>query len=157
MLKKTEKINTSKENVKEINLTELWQQGELEEGFYYIRNQQGVEIDFYNTSCFKPFFTANDDEDIEEVLAEVPSYREYLESEAHCVTYKEENERLKEKLDKWEKKNAKLHKKLYIAVKALKYYVTDRIKETEDSGIWGDAISQPAKETLKQIEELDND
>lgn len=34
-------------------------------------------------------------DNVEEVLAPVPSYEEYLESEAHCAVYNEENKRLK--------------------------------------------------------------
>jgi hypothetical protein len=80
------------------DLTEAWKNGELEEGAYYVKLESG-KIDIY-------FMVYDDDcDEIVEVLAPVPSYKEWLENESHCAVYsdinkwlKEENEKLKELL-----------------------------------------------------------
>ena len=62
-------------------LTKKWQNGELEEGFYYVKNKHcsGVEIDYYHVlhSGIK-YWDGCDDEDIEEVLASIPSYDQFV-------------------------------------------------------------------------------
>lgn len=59
------------------NLTDLFKQGNLPEGYYYIKNTTGIEIDYYNRNYESPYFTCNDKEDIIEILAEVPSYEDF--------------------------------------------------------------------------------
>lgn len=63
-------------------LTEQWKNGELEEDFYYVKNKSylGVEIDYYPVlhGGIK-YWSGCDDEDIEEVLAPVPFYDQFVE------------------------------------------------------------------------------
>lgn len=61
------------------DLTEKWKAGELEEGYYYIKVNKTlsyVEIDYYHIFGGTRYWNGNDDEDVEEVLAPVPSYEE---------------------------------------------------------------------------------
>ena len=96
-LNKTENFNTSEGNVKEdnISLTEKLKKGELEAGWYYVLLLSNEEyITFIDGK-----WVVDDrliEADIKEVLAPVPSYEEYLESEAHCAVYSEYNKSLKE-------------------------------------------------------------
>ena len=91
-----------------MTLTDKWRNGELEQGYYYTR---------YTPSVGKPFVEIElrsylidlakiRDADTVEVLAPVPSYDEYLESESHCAVYsiankslEKENQQLRELLE----------------------------------------------------------
>ena len=57
------------------NLTELWKKGELPEGDYYIKRRNGSTL--YDNIDSSGVWRNSIDEDIVEVLAEVPSYEEY--------------------------------------------------------------------------------
>lgn len=64
-----------------MTLTEQWKKGELKEGWYYIRNK-AHSIKFNQMAFFMVFgevsyWTNCKDEDVEEVLAPVPSYEEW--------------------------------------------------------------------------------
>lgn len=56
------------------NLTEQWKKGELPCGWYYIKIADIVFIDFFEGKVWKN----KKDEYIDEVLAEVLSYEEYI-------------------------------------------------------------------------------
>ena len=96
------------------DLTEKWKKGELPRGWYYVvLDNKETNIAFCKdlfTNCgrkLKRDFAIND---ITEVLAPVPTYQEYLESEAHCAVYSEENKRLKEDVERYASECAKLRK-----------------------------------------------
>lgn len=75
------------------DLTEKWKTGELEEGYYYIKvnkNLSYVEVDYYHIFGETKYWSGNDDENISEVIAPVPTYEE-------LQSLKEENARLKER------------------------------------------------------------
>ena len=78
------------------DLTEQWKAGELPSGYYYIivKKEFSNRIDFYNSSA--TIWSYNSNDVIKQVLAPVPSYQEYLESESHCAVYSEVNKSLKE-------------------------------------------------------------
>lgn len=91
------------------DLTEQWKKGELHSGWYYVQLQEGVYVDgkksiimdYYTEFCDfmkHPYL-------IEEVLAPVPSYEEFLsltyakeEDEKIIAEYEQENDKLKEVL-----------------------------------------------------------
>lgn len=75
------------------DLTEKWRKGELEDGDYYIKTDDEIYPDYYDGGSG---FIKTYDYVIEKILAPVPTYQEYLDSEAHCAVYSEENKRLKE-------------------------------------------------------------
>lgn len=75
------------------NLTEQYKKGELPEGDYYLDIGSDTIIDYW--VCNHWNWTEYDSR-IKEVLAPVPSYDEYLESESHCAVYSELNKCLKE-------------------------------------------------------------
>ena len=79
-----------------MTLTEQWKNGELPDGYYYIivKKEFSNRIDFYNSSA--TIWSYNSNDVIKQVLAPVPSYQEYLESESHCAVYSEVNKSLKE-------------------------------------------------------------
>lgn len=90
-------------------LTELWKKGELEQGWYYVKNEFGSIFvseyskgyDHINERIEKDFFT--EVSDITEVLAPVPSFNEWQQMKAFCEEFNalevaEENQRLKELL-----------------------------------------------------------
>lgn len=66
-----------------MTLTEQWKKGELPEGYYYIRNKAHSvkfdEIDYYMVYGENRYWHGCEDEDIEEVLAPVPSFDEWKE------------------------------------------------------------------------------
>ena len=70
------------------DLNEEWKAGELEDGDYYIKTS-GVIIPMYFDGHY---FEGADDEDIQEVLAPVPSYEEWQAKD-------KENQKLKERND----------------------------------------------------------
>ena len=83
------------------NLTEQWKKGELDEGFYYLKDNQYIFIDYFNGVSFEETC----DFEIKEVLAPVPSYEEWQQMKAFCEEFNalevaEENQKLKELLDK---------------------------------------------------------
>ena len=100
------------------DLTEQWKKGELPSGWYYVQLQEGVYadnvksiiMDYYTEFCDfmkHPYL-------IEQVLAPVPSYEEYLsltyakeEDEKIIAEYEAENEELKEILERHKKATAK--------------------------------------------------
>ena len=79
-------------------LTEKLRDGELEEGFYYVKYKDylGAEIDYYHVlhSGIK-YWSGCEDEDVEEILDTVPSYFEYAKLYVENRDLKEENENLK--------------------------------------------------------------
>lgn len=80
------------------NLTEKWKKGELPEEWYYIKLIPDFEytddIVFYTGECFH-FYSG---EDIEQVLAPVPSYEEWKKAYECVVSENEEITTLKELL-----------------------------------------------------------
>lgn len=72
------------------DLTEQWKNGELPDGMYYMENTSGI-IGIVGHSKVFPCYN------VKQILAPVPSYQEYLESESHCAVYSEVNKSLKEK------------------------------------------------------------
>lgn len=65
------------------NLTEQWKKGELERGYYYVKNEFGnifpsdysEDYDYVGDTVIKDFFT--EVSEIKEVLEPVPSYEEW--------------------------------------------------------------------------------
>lgn len=55
------------------NLTELWKKGGLEEGYYYLKDNEYTFIDQFNGVSFEETC----DFEIKEVLAPVPSFNEW--------------------------------------------------------------------------------
>lgn len=88
-----------------MTLTEQWKKGELD-GEYYIKTTNGeiYIVEFQNSisvkrkklSNVKSFKGYIYKKTVKEVLAPVPSYEEYLESESHCSVYSDVNKSLKE-------------------------------------------------------------
>lgn len=87
-------------------LTEQWRNGTLEIGWYFIRIKDGRCVKDYFKKDFEVFFDAY----IEEVLAKVPTYEEWVK-EGTWYTEKSHNELLK-KIEALEKENAELLEKL---------------------------------------------
>lgn len=82
------------------NLTEQYRKGELPDGYYYVK----IGTDFVVIDCYADTWDYLVDEQIEEVISEVPSYQEYLEMEGHCGAYSTANQVLKDenaRLKKW--------------------------------------------------------
>lgn len=79
-----------------MTLTDKWKKGELPDGFYYVKLDDGrITLDCYDSGYgfYRTF------ELVEKVLTPIPTYQEYLESEVHCAVYSEVNKMLKEKND----------------------------------------------------------
>ena len=93
-----------------MTLTEQWKKGELTEGYYYIRNKAHSvkfdEIDYYMVYGENRYWHGCEVEDIEEVLAPVPSYEEWKstgEFAMEAMKVAEENQQLKELLQECRK------------------------------------------------------
>ena len=78
------------------DLTEQWNNGELPEGDYYIKRRNGDFL--YDNIDTSGVWRNSIDEDILEVLAPVPSYDEWQESEKY-------NKHLEEKIKIYERKD----------------------------------------------------
>lgn len=81
-------------------LTEQWKKGELKTGWYYVSRNNNVEmLEYVGDYFLSGDVPLIDDKDVStlEVLAPVPSWEEYLESESHCAVYSEVNQVLKKK------------------------------------------------------------
>lgn len=85
-----------------MTLTEQWKKGELpsrddehEWLSYYIKHNDGY---IHADSYWRGKWGIADRNSIAEILAPVPTYQEYLESEAHCAVYSEVNKHLRELL-----------------------------------------------------------
>lgn len=81
------------------NLTEQWKKGELDEGFYYLKDNKYTFIDYFSGISFKETC----DFEIKQVLAPVPSYEQWQQMKAFCEGFNtlevsEENQNLKELL-----------------------------------------------------------
>lgn len=69
-----------------MTLTEQWKKGELEEGWYYIKNDTGdVYFDEYDSGVYNDFHESygnweqHTPDEVKEVLTPVPSYEEWKE------------------------------------------------------------------------------
>mgnify|MGYP003293668533 FL=1 len=88
-------------------LTEQWQEGKLKEGYYYTlldTDSKMVEINYcWDDGCFQDYC----DNMIDEVLAPVPSYDEWKESQKKRALwfdkYKIETYKLEQKIQELEK------------------------------------------------------
>lgn len=92
-----------------MSLTDDWKAGELPDGDYYIETDVGVKTAMLSTiyptqkiKLVKGFIPKGR---VKQILAPVPTYQEYLESESHCAVYSDRNKWLKEE-------NAKLRELL---------------------------------------------
>ena len=117
-----------------MTLTEKWDKGELPEGDYYIKRRNGDFL--YDNIDTSGVWRNSIDEDILEVLAPVPSYQEYLDSESHCAVYsdvnkslKEENQQLKELLSKCLDELAEFNNSYYPETQELFSQITNAIGE----------------------------
>lgn len=101
--------NNIQTNSDDTNLTEQWKKGELPYGRYYVElAYNGNNIIMAEYWWDKALMLDDHEysrEEVKRILAPVPSYHEYLESESHCAIYsdvnkslKEENQQLKELL-----------------------------------------------------------
>lgn len=80
---------------KKVSLTELWKKGKIKKAKYWVKYRNG-NIDIWELS---EGITIESKPEIIEVLAPVPSWDKWLESESHCAVYSEVNKGLKEKLE----------------------------------------------------------
>lgn len=137
------------------DLTEQLKKGELLEGWYYVKKvngQQGI------AECYKVIDVITNvshtvfefSEDIEQVLAPVPSYEEYLsltyakeEDEGIIAEYETENAQLKERVCEFVKANQLLRKKLD------KERAKNRIDYYDGCG-----VAQRAKKLNSKIDEV---
>lgn len=96
-------------------LTEKWKKGKLEQGWYYVRYKNNIiDIDFAQSYCVGKFANMDvmkvffeDDCDVEEVLAPVPTYDEYKAMQAELAEHRHycccaENEVMRLKLAEME-------------------------------------------------------
>lgn len=81
------------------NLTEKWGKGELPDGDYYIKRRNGSTL--YDNIDSRGVWRNSIDEDIIEVLAEVPSFEQWQE-------YKEANDSMFDTIKMLNKDNYKL-------------------------------------------------
>lgn len=103
------------------DLTEQWKKGELAPMWYYVKYKDGRvgRALLMETPDYYGFYNNCDlNNDVEEVLAPVPTYQEYLESEAHCAVYSDRNKWLKEE-------NAKLKGLLKECQEIIEWYKAD--------------------------------
>lgn len=97
-IKQNEKSFTQKD----LSLTELWQKGELEDGYYFIKmSYQGAILPIYYSQDYGFEYDDHfyDFEEISEVLAPVPSYDEWNASEKYIKSL-EEKIKIYERIDK---------------------------------------------------------
>lgn len=95
----------------EKNLTELWKKGELEQGWYYVKNEFGnifiseysKDYDFIGERVISGFFT--EVSEIIEIICEVPDYIEwrnyvngFCDEHEYNLKLSEENQKLKEEI-----------------------------------------------------------
>ena len=82
------------------DLTEKWKKGELPYGRYYVELAYNGNNIIMADYWWDKALTLDDHEysreEVKRILAPVPSYQEYLESESHCAVYSEVNKSLKE-------------------------------------------------------------
>ena len=84
-----------------MTLTEQWNKGKLPEGDYYIKRRNGDTL--YDNIDSRGVWRNSIDEDIIEVLAEVPSYEEWQQLKKWCEEFNalevaKENTKLKDLL-----------------------------------------------------------
>jgi hypothetical protein len=98
------------------DLTELWKKGELKPNTYYCKikdNDYIFRLNYEQGMFFDYFWERMEYDDIEEILAPVPSYEEWQQMKAFCEEFNaldvaEENQQLKEMLLKCREKLDKL-------------------------------------------------
>ena len=82
------------------DLTEQWKKGELPYGRYYVElaynGNNIIMADYWWDKALTLDDHEYSKEEVKRILAPVPSYEEYLESESHCAVYSEVNKSLKE-------------------------------------------------------------
>ena len=139
------------------SLTEQWKDGELPEGYYYIRwsfnidDEPSYMIDFYDREMFVGgAFINKQRKFIDEIVSAVPSYEEYNELVLHI---------LEKRLEVSEKEHYRTLEQLRIATKALKELELKSDKFYRGDHDWSlveqlDFIKARCQETLYQIEEV---
>lgn len=115
------------------NLTEQWKKGELPSGLYYCNTENGTEVLKTWVGLNKHINLENMNQDVFisvmddcEVLAEVPSYDEYMtmkdcvkkefEAVEKYTKYKEQNEYLKAEIGAYKRRVAELKELLHECV-----------------------------------------
>lgn len=130
MLKKSEKINTSDAYVKSDNLTEQWNKGKLPEGDYYIKRRNGYLP--YDNIDSHGVWRNSIDEDIVEVLAQVPSYELWKAVHEQWKVLFEENTELKKLLKSalsWLPDGSKLRGMRYAQLQSIKRKIAQVLGE----------------------------
>jgi hypothetical protein len=127
-------------------LTEKWKDGTLDNGMYYVvaKDEDGLYITRDTHDRMFNVWGILRDKDVKEVLAPVPSYNEVKEIRQKIERLEFDNEALEMVHNEGKEINAelvsktdKLEKKLEIATKALKEYMT--------------FCRHPAEEALKEM------
>lgn len=131
------------------DLTEQWQKGELPEGWYYIKDENGViyaaenclNYDSLSDKGYTAFYYA--ETEISEILAPVPTYREYLALQSDSLAKNEATEIIAE-LEAKVKKLKKDYKDLEFKFRSYKDF-----KETAY-----DLDTSRLEEEIKELKEL---
>ena len=74
------------------DLTEQWKKGELTDGEYYVRTIDGIVL----IDCYADYWDFIQDEQVEKILCEVPSYEEWQTEKRFakdCFTREQEKEK----------------------------------------------------------------
>lgn len=79
-------------------LTEQWRSGNLKKSFYYLKFPDTETAEIYNLYDMEKFRYVQDSEKIK-VLAEVPNYDEWQESQIKRALWFEEKEKIRNKLN----------------------------------------------------------
>lgn len=116
------------------DLTEKWKSGELKEGYYYIKANRTisfVEIDYYHIFGETEYWNGNDNEDVLEVLAPVPTFEELqeLKQKIHILT--ESQMKLENTIGELGQENASLKELLKECVVIIGY--ADTISNNEEN------------------------
>jgi hypothetical protein len=132
------------------DLTEQWKKGELPEGHYYIKTHNETNIDEYiqwykdhGIPSEKSFAYFN----VQQVLAPVPSYEEYL-----SLTYaKEEDEKI---IAEYEEENARLKKQINHLLKTQARQFVDNQKLQVKAEKAKDVVNIDTARQIKQLKDL---
>ena len=90
------------------NLTEQFKKGELPEGWYYVKKNGEIEMLEYNCGVFLSVDVPLDEDEISEVLAEVPTYEEWQQLKEFADYSIHNRDELTRQINFWMEENTQL-------------------------------------------------
>lgn len=149
MLQKTENVANNIANKNSQDLTSQWRKGKLPEGEYYVKT-------FLNKKTTERYFTRGgfEHQDVKEVLAPVPTFKEWKTLKASYEISNDANLKQATWMVDMEKENAQLKKQINHLLKTQARQFVDNQKLQVKAEKAKDVVNIDTARQIKQLKEL---